>query len=181
MKNNHRLRHFFSAARLKGSVRFFRTITLFAFATITCFVAAQPVPSPEAVRVTISLNADGSRTTYQFDDANHKATATITNREGKSLGKTHYTLDDSGRFATGIVYGPDRQLRFKSTYKYDDAGRLTQELQCDKDDAVLHKIVYAYDSLGKQTGYSIYDGAGRLVSQTTAPSISAAPSKKKKR
>ena len=73
----------------------------FSYATLVLRRLAQPVPSPDAVRVTISLNADGSRTTYQFDDANHKAIATTTNREGKSLGKTHYTLDDSGRFATG--------------------------------------------------------------------------------
>jgi hypothetical protein len=152
-----------------------------SFATLASVAIAQPIPSPNAVRVTISLNADGSRTTYQFDDANHKATATTINREGKLTGKTHYTLDDSGRFATGIVYGQDKRLRFKSTYKYDDAGRLTEELQSDKNDAVLHKIVYAYDSLGKQTGYSIYDGAGKLVGQTTAPSASATPAKKKKR
>ena len=80
-----------------------------------------------------------------------------------------------------MVYGPDRQLRFKSTYKYDDAGRLTQELQCDKNDAVLHKIVYAYDSSGKQTGYSIYDGDGKLVGQTTGRRFHGAPPKKKKR
>jgi hypothetical protein len=80
-----------------------------------------------------------------------------------------------------MVYDPDKRLRFKSTYKYDDAGRLMQELQCDKTGVVLHKIIYAYDSLGKQTGYSIYDGAGRLVGQTTAPSVSATPSKKKTR
>ena len=150
-------------------------------ATLPWIAAAQPVPLSNPVRVTISLNADGSRTTYQFDDANHKATATTTSREGKSLGKTRYTLDDSGRFATGMVYGPDKRLRFKSTYQYDDAGRLTQELQRDKSDAVLHKIVYAYDSLGKQTGYSIYDGSGKLVGQTAASSVSPTPAKKKKR
>ena len=162
-------------------MRPFRNITLLAFAALACIAAGQPVPAPDAVRVTISLNADGSRTTYRFDDANHKATATTTDREGKPMGRTHYTLDDSGRFATGTVYGPDKRLRFKSTYKYDDAGRLTQELQCDKNDAVLHKIVYAYDSLGKQTGYSIYDGSGRLIGQAAATAVSPTPAKKKKR
>ena len=159
----------------------FRSILFLPLATVACIAAAQPVPLSDPVRVTISLNADGSRTTYQFDDANRKATATTTSRGGKFLGKTHYTLDDSGRFATGTVYGSDKRLRFKSTYKYDDAGRLTQELQRDKNEAVLHKIVYAYDSLGKQTGYSIYDGSAKLVGQTAAPSISPTPAKKKKR
>lgn len=162
-------------------MRSLRIITLLSFATLTGIVAAQPVPSPDAVRVTVSLNADGSRTAYRFDDANHKATATTTTAAGKSLGKTYYTLDENGRFATGSVYGPDKRLRFKSTYKYDDAGRLMQELQCDKNAAVLHKIVYAYDSLGRQTGYSIYDGGGKLIGQTTASSASPTPAKKKKR
>ena len=162
-------------------MRFFRTIAFFSFLAFTGFSIAQPVPSPDAVRVTISLNADGSRTTYRFDDAHHKATATTTSREGKPMGRTHYTLDDSGRFATGMVYGPDKQLRFKSTYKYDEAGRLMQEVQRDKSDAVLHKIVYAYDSLGKPTGYSIIDGAGRLVGKTTAPAPTSSPTKKKRR
>jgi hypothetical protein len=162
-------------------MRPFRGLTLSLLATLAGIATAQPVPSSDAVRVKISLNSDGSRTTYRFDDANHKATATTTNREGKLSGRTHYTLDDSGRFATGMVHGPDKRLRFKSTYKYDDAGRLAQELQCDRNDAVLHKIVYAYDSLGKQTGFSIYDGAGKLVGQTAAPSASPTPAKKKTR
>lgn len=134
-----------------------------------------------AVRVTVSLNADGSRTTYRFDDAHHSATATTESREGKVLGKTRYALDDAGRFAAGEVYGPDSQLRFKSIYKYDDAGRQLQEVQSDKNDNVLHRIVYAYDSLGKPTGYSVYDGAGKLVSKTTAPAPSPSPKKKKSR
>ena len=161
-------------------MRFFHSIAFCSLPMFYCLAAAQPVPSSDAVRVTISLNADGSRTTYQFDDANHKATATTTNREGKLMGKTRYTLDDNGRYATGLVYGADKQLRFKSTYKYDDAGRLVQELQCDRNDSVLHKIVYAYDSLGKQTGYSIYGAAGKLVGQATAPTPSPSPRKKKR-
>ena len=162
-------------------MRIFRNIAFASCAIFTGIVAAQPVPSADTVRVTISLNADGSRTTYRFDDANHKATATTTNREGKLTGRTHYTLDDSGRFATGKAYGPDKRLRFKSIYKYDDAGRLMQEVQYDKNDAILHKIVYAYDSLGRQSGYSIYDGAGKLVGQATAAAPSSSPAKKKKR
>ena len=158
-----------------------RSTVLLLFVTGLCSAIAQPVPLSDAIRVTVSLNADGSRTTYRFDDVNHRASATTTNREGKLLGKTDYTLDESGRFATGMVYAPGKRLRFKSTYKYDDGGKLTQEVQSDKNDAVLHKIVYAYDSLGKQTGYSIYDGAGKLVGQTSASTPSPSPAKKKTR
>ena len=37
-------------------------------------IAQTPTPSSsDAVRVTVSLNADGSRTVYQFDNAKHEA------------------------------------------------------------------------------------------------------------
>jgi hypothetical protein len=163
-------------------MRFFRDVTLFLLASSALLLSAQSLQGPgDPVRVTVSVNADGSRTTYRFDSTNRKAVATTTSRDGKSLGTTHYTLDDAGRFATGAVYGPDHRLRFKSTYKYDDAGRETQEVQSDKSGAVLHKIVYAYDSSGKQIGYSVYDGSGKLVSQASAPVASPSPPKKKSR
>jgi hypothetical protein len=143
---------------------------------------AQPTsPAPDAVRVTVSMNADGTRTTYEFDGPNHRAIATTTTREGKTVGKIRYVLDDAGRFASGEVYGPDEQFRFKTLYKYDDAGKLLQETQLGTDDAVRNKIVYAYDKNGRQTGYSVYDGAGKLISQTpgVAPSRNPSPTKRK--
>lgn len=162
-------------------MRFLRDVILFLLASSALLLSAQSLQGPgDPVRVTVSLNADGSHTTYRFDSTNRKAVAMTTSRDGKSLGTTHYTLDDAGRFATGAVYGPDHRLRFKSTYKYDDAGRETQEVQSNKSGAVLHKIVYAYDSLGKQIGYSVYDGSGKLVSQATAAPV-ASPSQPKKK
>ena len=161
------------------AMRLLFTAAIVLVAALTRAVVGQGLPA-DAVRVTVSINADGSRTTYRFDDAHHTAAATTTTREGKLLGTTRYTLDDAGHFATGEVYGADSKLRFKSVYKYDDAGRQTQEIQSDKSDNVLHRIVYTYDSLGKPTGYAIYDGTGRLIGQTNAPRASATPAKKKK-
>ena len=160
-------------------MRLLFTAAIVLVAALTRAVVGQGLPA-DAVRVTVSINADGSHTTYRFDDAHHTAAATTTTREGKLLGTTRYTLDDAGHFATGEVYGADSKLRFRSVYKYDDAGRQTQEIQSDKSDNVLHRIVYTYDSLGKPTGYAIYDGAGRLIGQTNAPRASATPAKKKK-
>jgi hypothetical protein len=160
-------------------MRLIRLVAISLYLFVARFVLGQALP-PDAVRVTVSINADGSRTTYRFDDAHHTAVATTETREGKSLGKTHYTLDEAGHFATGDVYGPDKKLRFKSVYKYDEAGRQSQEVQSDKDGNVLHKIVYAYDSLGKPAGYSIYDGEGKLVGQTKPAAAPASPAKKKK-
>jgi uncharacterized protein (DUF1684 family) len=136
-------------------------------------------PAPDAVRVTVSLNADGSRTVYEFDSPHHRAIATTT-KEGKTLGKIHYTLDDAGRFATGEVYGPDDQLRFKATYKYDAAGKLIQEVQIGPDDAVRNKIVYAFDKSGKQAGYTVYDAAGKMIRQASGASATATPIKKRR-
>src|SRR6266516_5167805 len=71
----------------------------------------------DAVRVTVSVNADGSRTVYKFDDAQHKAVATTTGQDGKTREKIRYKMDEAGRFSSGLVLGPDGHLRFKSRYK----------------------------------------------------------------
>jgi hypothetical protein len=139
--------------------------------------AQPPAPAPETVRVTVSMNADGSRTVYEFDSLHHKAKATTTDKSGKSVGTIRYVLDDASRFIRGEVYGPDDQLRFKTLYKYDEAGRLNQETQLNKDNAVQHRLVYAYDKNGRQTGYAVYDAAGKLVSQK-GPSPTATPKKR---
>ena len=123
-------------------------------------------PTPEAIRVTVSMNADGSKTVYEFDPLRHRATATTTAKDGKLVGRIRYTLDDAGRFANGEVYGPDDQFRFRTIYKYDDSGRLIQETQLGQGDAVRNKIVYAYDKSGRQTGYTVYDAAGKVVRRT---------------
>lgn len=123
------------------------------------------------LRVTVSINPDGSRTAYRFDSANHKATATTTGKDGKVREKIRYVLDEAGRFSSGLVFGPNDQLRFKTLYKYDATGRLLQETQLGDDDAVQHKIVYTYDTAGKQTGYSVYDASGKIIGQTKAPAL----------
>ena len=157
------------------------TITLAAIFSAFSLAFSQIAPPNEtdAVRVNVTMNADGSRTTYQFDTANHKATAITTEPDGKVRGKTKYRLDDAGRFATGVSFAADGTFRFKSLYKYDGAGRIEQETQLAKNDAVLNKIVYSYDASGKQTGYSIFDGSGKLIGGTAAPAPTAAPKSRK--
>jgi len=81
----------------------------------------------DTIRVTVTMNADGSRTVYKSDDAQHKAVATTTGADGKVREKIRYQLDDAGRYSSGMVSGPDGRLRFKSQYKYDGAGRLQEE------------------------------------------------------
>ena len=138
-------------------------------------------PTPDSVRVTVSMNADGTRTTYEFDSAHHRAVATTTTKEGKMVGRIRYMLDEAGRFASGEVYGPNDQFRFKTLYKYDTAGKLIQETQLGADDAVRNKIVYAYDGAGRQTGYSVYDAGGKLLRQTpgSVPRPTPTPNKRK--
>src|SRR5882724_7281228 len=134
-------------------------------------IAQTPAISPnDAVRVTVTLNADGSRTTYQFDNAKHEGIATTTDANGKPRDKIVYQISDVGRFVSGIVFGPDGRFLFKSIYKYDAAGRLEEETHLGKDDAVVNKIVYKYDPKGKPLGYSVFDAAGKLVSGTSSPS-----------
>jgi YD repeat-containing protein len=132
----------------------------------------------DAVRVTVSTHPDGSRTVYNFDKAQHKAVATTTDADGKLRETTRYELDDAGRFSSAEISGPDDRTRLKSRYKYDDAGRVLEETQSAPDSTLLHKIVYNYDSSGKQTGYSIFDASGKLVSRTSAAAARPSPSPK---
>jgi hypothetical protein len=125
--------------------------------------AQEPTPPADAVRVTVSMNADGSTTVYEFDSPHHKATATTTAKSGELIGKIRYVLDDAGRFSSGEVYGPDDQFRFRTLYNYDSAGKILQETQLGKDDAVRNKIVYAYDKMGRQIGYTVFDAAGKVI------------------
>src|SRR6059058_4827026 len=121
----------------------------------------------DAVRVTVSMHPDGSRTVYNFDNAQHKAVATITDQDGKLRQTIRYELDDAGRFTSGQIFGPDGRLRFNSQYNYDSVGRLQEETQSAEDGSLLHKIVYSYDQNGKRTGYSIFDASGKLLGRTT--------------
>ena len=132
----------------------------------------------DAVRVTMSMHPDGSRTVYNFDNAQHTAVATTTDPDGKVRQTIRYQLDNAGRFSTGEVSGPDGRVRLKSRYKYDDAGRILEETQSAANGSVLHKIVYSYDSAGKQTGYSVFDASGKLVSRTGGLPARQSPSPK---
>ncbi len=129
--------------------------------------AQLPTGTPgDALRLTVSQNTDGSRTVYETDPLNKKASATTTTREGKPAGKMSYQLDDVGRYARGESFGADGKFQFKMEYKYDQAGRLAEELRLDKANALQMKLVYAYDNEGRPAGYSVYDAAGRLLGQT---------------
>ena len=141
---------------------------------------SQPTDQTETIRVTVSMNADGSRTVYKFDDAQHKAVATTTGQDGKVREKIRYQLDDAGRYSSGMVFGADGRLRFKSHYKYDNAGRLQEETQAAENDALLHKIVYSYDQEGKQIGYSIFDASGKLIGRTSGPSANSSSKPREK-
>jgi hypothetical protein len=154
-----------------------------AGALLICGVAtAFGQASTDAVRVTMSMHPDGSRTVYNFDNAQHTAVATTTDPDGKVRQTIRYQLDNAGRFSSGEVSGPDGRVRLKSRYKYDDAGRILEEDQSAPDGALLHKIVYSYDSAGKQAGYSVFDASGKLVSRTggVAPRSSPSPKPREK-
>ena len=148
----------------------FRQLVHFAAAPVLLVMAFSAVAqsSDDAVRVTVTMNPDGSKTVYQTNGANHQSTATTTGADGKARGKIIYRLDAEGRYESGKVFAANGTLRFKTLYKYDAAGRLAEETQISKDDSVLHKIVYSFDAEGHQNGYAIYDGAGKLLGRTVS-------------
>src|SRR5438132_13708115 len=132
----------------------------------------------DAVRVTVSMHPDGSRTVYNFDNAQHKAVATTTDPDGKLRETIRYELDDAGRISSAESSAPDGRMRLRTRYKYDDAGRILGETQSAADGALQHKIVYSYDSSGKQTGYSVFDVSGKLVGRTSPAATRPSPSPK---
>jgi hypothetical protein len=143
------------------------------------FSQAPPQSSgSDAVRITMSMHPDGSRTVYNFDPPQHKAVATTTDADGKLRETTRYELDDAGRFSSAEISGPDGRIRLRSRYKYDDAGRILEETQSAPDGTFQHKIVYNYDSSGKQTGYSVLDASGKLVGGKGAAVVHASASPK---
>jgi hypothetical protein len=131
------------------------------------FAQAETAAPNDSVRVSVTLNQDGSRTVYKFDPPNHRATATTTAANGKPGGKIQYVLDEMGRFSSGEVFGADGQFLFRTTYRYDASGRLQEESRFAKDGHAIGKLVYSYDGAGKQTGYSVFDGSGKLIGQTS--------------
>jgi len=134
--------------------------------------------STDAVRVTMSMHPDGSRTVYNFDNAQHTAVSTTTDPDGKVRQTIRYQLDNAGRFSTGEVSGPDGRVKLKSRYKYDDGGHILEEAQSAANGTLLNKIVYSYDPAGKQTGYSVFDASGKLVSRTGGSAARPSPSPK---
>ena len=164
-------------------MKFFKAGLTVAGTLVVCGTEIGLSQSPEqtrsdAVRVTVSMHPDGSRTVYKFDNVQHKAVATTTDPDGKLRETIRYELDEAGRFSTGEISGPDGRLRFKSRYKYDDAGRLLEETQSAQDGTLLHKIVYSYDASGKQTGYSVFDASGKPVGGNSAAKLRPASSPK---
>ena len=164
-------------------MKFFKLGLTVACTLVICGTETGLSQSPEeirsdAVRVTVSMHPDGSRTVYKFDNAQHNAVATTTDPDGKLRETIHYELDEAGRFSSGEISGPDGRLRFKSRYKYDDSGRLLEETQSSEGGMLLHKIVYSYDASGKQTGYSVFDASGKLVGGNSAAKIRPSSSPK---
>ena len=171
-------------------MKFFPLALAIACAVLVCgytigFCQSSAQAPGDAVRVTVSMHPDGSRTVYNFDNAQHKAVATTTGQDGQLRETIRYELDDAGRFSSAEISGPDGRLRLRSRYKYDDAGRILEETQSAADGTLQHKIVYSYDSSGKQTGYSIFAASGKLVGRTGAgisrPSPSPKPREKARR
>ena len=164
-------------------MKFFKVGLTVASTLAVCGAEIGLSQSPEqirsdAVRVTVSMHPDGSRTVYKFDNTQHKAAATTTDPDGKLRETIHYELDEAGRFSSGEISGPDGRLRFKSRYKYDDAGRLLEEIQSTEGGTLLHKIVYSYDASGKQIGYSVFDASGKLVGGNSVAKVRPSSSPK---
>src|SRR2546423_15426209 len=105
------------------SQRAVRALFLAGFLAALATLNAQLETATQDVRVTVSMNADGTKTTYEFDAPNHRAIATTTGNDGKTVGRNRYTLDEANRLASGEVYGRVDKPRFNILYKEEPAGK----------------------------------------------------------
>ena len=138
---------------------------LCALALFASMAGAQP--GDDTLRVTVAVNPDGSKTIYQTNEAKRETTATSVGVNGKVRGKTVYKLDGGGRYERGEIFAADGKLWMKTKYEHDGAGRLLSETQFSRNGEVRNKLIYSYDAAGHQTGYAVYDAAGRLLGRTT--------------
>ena len=104
------------------------------FAATALFSALAQDETSE-VRVSVVLNADGSRTTYETNAATHKTVATTTSKDGKLREKISYDLDENGRFARAEISGPKEQFRLGAEYRPDHVGGLRRGGQRPPGDA----------------------------------------------
>ena len=146
-----------------------------------CGLASLALPATaqsgdETLHLTVAVNPDGSKTIYQTDRAKRETVATNLGADGKTRGKTTYKLDGAGRYESGEIFGADGKLRMKTKYEYDVAGRLLSETQFSTGGEVRDKLIYSYDAAGHQSGYAVYDAAGRLLGRAT-PKPSLRPSR----
>ena len=166
------------------AVRFSLFASILALATISAPAQVAPNEPEQPVRVNVTLNPDGTRTTYQFDQTHRQATATTASADGKVTQKIQYQIDEAGRFSSGVVLGPNDKFLYKSVYKYTPEGRLGEETHLNKNDTVVNKLVYSYDANGRQTGYVVYDASGTVIGRTspvqTKGGGSSKPEKKKR-
>jgi hypothetical protein len=125
------------------------------------FEAAEKLPTKSETK----FNADGSHTVYEIANDHRTGFATVFDREGKVREKIRYELDNLGHPTSRTVLDAEGNVRSKSLYLYDKTGRIKEETRLGQDNSMLHKIAYAYDQSGNRTGYSIFDGNGKLLNQ----------------
>src|SRR5205823_6826283 len=101
--------------------RMFRKILHFLGCLALCAtgLSAFAQPADDAVRVTVTMNPDGSKTVYQTDGAKRQSIATTTGADGKVREKITYKLDVDGRNESGQVFSANGTLHFKTLYQYD--------------------------------------------------------------
>src|SRR5437762_13242221 len=92
--------------KLVRIMKHFRFAPRLACALFICSGATAFGQAPtDAVRVTMSMHPDGSRTVYNFDNAQHTAVSTTTDPVGKVQQTIRYQLDSAGRLSIGAVSG----------------------------------------------------------------------------
>ncbi len=152
-------------------------------------LTAQPARAQEAptntIKVTTSINKDGTKTVVQTDPMEGKAETSIYSAQDKLVQKTILKLGDSGTPEGGWVYtvrgvtakgAPKLVLVYMMVYKRDNLNRLSEVLNYSPTNQLLSRQVYRYDGGSKLIRVDNFDATGKPIGATASQAI---PDKKK--
>lgn len=157
----------------------FRLLPLLLLAAATPAAHAQDAPS-STIKVTTSLNNDGTKTVVKTDGDNNTAENSVYDSHDKLIQKTVFKIGDNGSPVGGYVYAtrgvdakgqPKMVLVYMMVYKRDGLNRLSEVYNYSPTKQLLSRQVYRYDAGNKVIKVDNYDAAGNSIGSGASQAI----------
>lgn len=143
---------------------------LFALAFgMACAAAGNAQEGSSPLKVTTTLNADGTRTDIQKDIDARTSEAKTYDASKKLIQRAVFTLDDQGREVEGTIFDGKDRIVGRTNFTYNAMGRVDEQTEKAPNGAVLRRVVFHYDPNGRVIGADTYDGQGNLIRPASTP------------